>query len=79
MLGEDHSLIHDFPQHKEKIEQLSQSDNSFIEQSKTYHQLDMKIRDLELNNAPIGDDALHKLKQERALLKDALYQALIKT
>lgn len=78
MLGEDHSLIDEFPSFKEKIIALSSTNEVFGDDAKRYHELDKEIRALELDNAPIGDEALHKLKQERAILKDALYSQLLK-
>jgi uncharacterized protein YdcH (DUF465 family) len=73
MLGEDHSLVNEFPAHKDKISKLNKSDSIFADNAKRYHLLDSEIRKLELNNAPIDDEALHQLKQERAQLKDSLY------
>ena len=73
MLGEDHSLVNEFPAHKDKISELNQNDSTFAMNAKRYHSLDSEIRTLELNNAPIDDEALHQLKQERAQLKDVLY------
>ncbi|GLS92311.1 hypothetical protein GCM10007916_33810 [Psychromonas marina] len=77
MLGEDHSLLNEFPNHKEKIISLNTSDKSFAVDAKSYHQLDTEIRKLELKNAPIEDDPLHQMKLDRASLKDSLYQRLI--
>lgn len=77
MLGENHSLLHEFPEHKDNIAALSGSDQVFAEDAKRYNALDKEIRELELNNAPIDDDAMHKLKNERAALKDSLYQRLL--
>ena len=62
MLGEDHSLVNEFPTHKDKIVGLTQSDTAFATQAKRYHLLDSEIRKLELNNAPIDDEAFHQLK-----------------
>lgn len=78
MLGEDHSLINEFPAYKEKIVALNSTDKLFSSNAERYHGLDTEIRELELDNAPIGDDALHKLKQERAILKDVLFSQLLK-
>jgi uncharacterized protein YdcH (DUF465 family) len=77
MLGEDHSLVHEFPEYKDVISKLAKSDKVFAKDTKRYNDLDEHIRELELNDAPIEDDAMHKLKNERAELKDALYQRLV--
>ena len=78
MLGENHSLLNDFPEHKDKIDGLKNSDSDFADQAKRYHELDEQIRKLELRDSPIGDEAMHQLKQDRAELKDSLYQRVLK-
>ena len=77
MLGEDHSLIHEFPEYKDAIAKLIQSSDTFANSVKQYNALDKEIRELELNGAPIDDEAMHQLKHDRAVLKDSLYQCLI--
>lgn len=77
MLGEDHSLVKEFPTKQAKIAELNETDQAFAAKAKRYHLLDEEIRNLELENAPIDDDALHQMKRERAELKDVLYQAII--
>ncbi|PIE44507.1 MAG: hypothetical protein CSA50_00200 [Gammaproteobacteria bacterium] len=76
MLGEDHSLLHEFPEHKETITQLLESDPAFASECKRYNDLDAEIRELELNSAPIDDAEMHLLKHQRAELKDDLYLKL---
>ena len=77
MLGENHSLINEFPNHKNVINQLNKNDKPFSEDANRYDLLDAEIRELELSDAPIGDDSMHLLKQERAMLKDSLFQRLL--
>lgn len=77
MLGEEHSLTHDFPEHLDAINKLTESDPEFLSQVKTYNALDKEIRTLELNGNPIEDDEMHKLKSRRAAMKDALYNRLV--
>lgn len=79
MLGENHSLIHEFPEFKDIISSLTQSDEDFAKDAKRYDDLDKEIRELELDGVPVGDDAMHELKNERAALKDSLYQRLVAT
>lgn len=76
MLGEDHSLRHEFPTQISKIEQLVARDPSFAEKVAKYDALDKEIRELELANAPIADGAMHQLKHDRAELKDQLYRTI---
>jgi len=77
MLGEEHSLPHEFPEYKEAISKLIESDPSFAQENKRYNALDKEIRTLELNGAPIEDDSMQQLKLDRAELKDLLYQRLL--
>ena len=76
MLGENHSLRHEFPEHLDTIKSLAASDEAFAADMKKYDQLDKEIRELELNAAPIDDEAMHQLKHDRAVLKDSLYARL---
>ncbi|WP_370280432.1 YdcH family protein [Pontibacterium sp.] len=77
MLGEDHSLINEFPEYRETIDHLTQNDQAFAEDAKRYNGLDTEIRELELNSSPIDDQAMHQLKHDRSELKDSLYQRLV--
>ena len=77
MLGEDHSLIHDFPEYQDIITQLSETNEDFAKDNKYYNTLDKEIRVLELKNSPIGDQAMQQLKHERTELKDSLYKRLV--
>ncbi|MBK1880119.1 YdcH family protein [Pelagicoccus mobilis] len=76
MLGEDHSLLVEFPEYKEAISELVGSDEVFAKDAKRYDELDAEIRSLEERGTPIDDDAMHELKNERASLKDSLYSRL---
>jgi uncharacterized protein YdcH (DUF465 family) len=78
MLGENHSLLSEFPKLSEKIQMLNETNESFRKRAAQYDALDEEIRNLELNNSPAGDQTMHEIKQRRASLKDELYQQLIK-
>ncbi|TDG15950.1 DUF465 domain-containing protein [Seongchinamella unica] len=77
MLGENHSLYHDFPEMVEVTDRLIESDPDFAADAKRYHALDKEIRTLELRNSPIDDQAMQQLKLNRAEMKDSLYQRLL--
>ncbi len=76
MLGENHSLLNEFPEFSALIKKLVSNDQLFAERAKQYNQLDEKIRTLELANSPIGDSEMHKMKHDRSKLKDLLYKSL---
>lgn len=77
MLGEDHSLLNENPELKELITKLTKSDRKFSEKNQKYNKIDKEIRQLELNNSPINDEAMQKLKHNRRILKDSLYEDLL--
>ncbi len=77
MLGEDHSLVNDFPEFTDTIGTLIAEDAAFAADNKRYTALDKEIRTLELRGSPIDDQAMHQLKHDRAELKDALYARLV--
>ncbi|MCF1426557.1 MAG: DUF465 domain-containing protein [Shewanella sp.] len=76
MLGENHSLTHDFPEFTDLIHQLTQSNEHFAHKSRRYHELDKKIRGLELNGVPTTDSRFVAMKAERVELKDELHGML---
>ncbi len=78
MLGEDHSLLSEFPEFKSTIEKLVEIDTGFAKDTSQYNELDKTIRQLELRGSPISDDEMHQKKHDRAVLKDSLYQRLLK-
>lgn len=62
MLGENHSLTHEFPEHLDTITQLTENDASFAETVKNYNALDKEIRVLELQGSPIDDHEMKRVK-----------------
>ncbi|NYR12465.1 YdcH family protein [Pseudoalteromonas sp. MIP2626] len=78
MLGEDHSLTQDFPEHLNTIKKLNSNDQEFADKAKKYNALDKEIRTLELQDAPIDDEEMLQLKHDRVVLKDWLHQQLLK-
>lgn len=79
MLGEDHSLKHEFPEYREQINQLAANDRHFANGAKRYDALDKQIRNLELAGTPVSDDTIHQMKHDRSVLKDSLYRRLQQT
>ncbi len=77
MLGENHSLTHEFPEHLDTIAQLAESDSSFAENARNYNALDKEIRVLELQGNPIDDREMNVLKLNRAELKDWLHTRIM--
>jgi len=78
MLGENHSIHHEFPEQHALIEKLMQEDMHFKKIADEYNSLDKEIRGIELNESPIDDITLTEMKKKRSHLKDEVYQILIK-
>ncbi|ODP99442.1 MULTISPECIES: YdcH family protein [Salinivibrio] len=76
MQGENHALVFDFPEHRDRIHHLKQHDPAFQLDAHRYHQLDHHIRGLEMNQIPTSDDVFTAMKRQRAHLKDRLYEKL---
>lgn len=74
----NHELHNEFPQFGELIDELKNNDPKFQEYFRQYSELDQEIEGLERRDAPIGDDTLHQMKQQRLQLKDDLYKTLVK-
>lgn len=77
MLGENHSLTHEFPEHLDTITQLTANDADFAENAKNYNTLDKEIREFELQGNPIDDHQMNTLKHNRSELKDWLYSKIM--
>ncbi|MCG7199708.1 YdcH family protein [Marinobacter pelagius] len=71
-----HELHKEFPEYKDRIEELRGNDMKFSEKLTRYSELDQEIEGLEKRGGPISDDKMHRLKTWRAQLKDELYRAL---
>lgn len=72
MLGEKHDLIHEFPEHKEKIHELKINDTHFARLFTEYHEVDHEIHRIEEGVETPTDDYLEERKKLRLSLKDQL-------
>ena len=73
MQGEHHEIEAEFPEFRQRIEQISSADPSFAASVKRHDELDNEIRKLEELGQPVTDETLEKMKYERAELKDEIY------
>ena len=76
MLGEMHDILHEFPQLKDKINDLHERNAEFARLMDEHDQLDSKIRELEELGTPITDEHMEEHKFKRARLKDEIYELL---
>ncbi len=72
-----HDLVHEFPEHREKIHQLKTTDAHFQKLFEQYHTVDHEVLRLEQGVEVSSDDYLEEKKKQRLHLKDQLFQALI--
>ena len=76
MLGENHSIHHEFPEHHDLIDKLMNEDIHFKKLADEYNKLDKDIRTIEMNGAPIEDLTFEQMKKRRIQLKDEVYVIL---
>ena len=76
MQNENHSLVNEFPEHKDRIHDLKTSDRHFAKLFDEYHEVDKEVHRIEQDIQPTSDAYLEDLKKKRLLLKDQLYQLL---
>lgn len=74
---EHHDLVHEFPEHREKIHALKMSNAHFSRLFDEYHVVTKDVERLEGEGVPVSDEVLEKQKKERVLLKDQLYSMLV--
>jgi len=72
MLDDIHDLIHELPEHKERIHQLKMSDKHFAKLYDEYNELDQQILRMEEGFETPSDDVLEEVKKKRLYLKDQL-------
>ncbi len=73
---EKHDLIHEFPEHREKILALQKQSNRFKKMAEEYQEADNYIHRIEEGTEPTTDEHLNELRMKRVHLKDNLYKLL---
>jgi uncharacterized protein YdcH (DUF465 family) len=76
MLGEKHDLIYEFPEYRERINELKATNAEFAEKFAQYHELEHEIHRIEVADEAHSDFYMEDLKKRRLLLKDELYDML---
>ena len=74
---EKHDLIHELPEHRERIHELKTENNHFSRLFDEYHDVAHEIRRIEMEIEPTSDMYLEERKKQRLLLKDQLYNIII--
>ena len=73
---EKHSLVLEFPEHRDNIHNLKVNDDHFAKLFDEYHDVDKEIHRLETEDQPVSDAYIEGLKKKRLNLKDDLYSRL---
>lgn len=76
MFGESHDIPHEFPEYRNLIDKLRDTDSEFQDLYSEYHALDREILDIEQNIEAVSDSYAEDLKKKRLLLKDQIYDIL---
>ena len=77
MFGEKHDLVHELPEHKDRIHELKLSNAHFKKLFGEYHEVDHEVLRMEEGIETPSDEVLEQAKKKRLHLKDQLYQMII--
>ncbi len=75
---ENHSLINEFPEMRERIHRLKAADGHFARLFNEYDAVEHSVHRIESGAEAASDERLEQLKKERLALKDELYNMLRK-
>lgn len=76
MFGEQHDLLHDFPEYKDKIDELKAQDAEFAQMCREFDAIDQELLRIQQEVETPSDVYVENLKKKRVLLKDRLYARL---
>ena len=76
MLGQNHDLYHEFPEHKEKIDSLRSADAEFARLCDEYTQLNREVIRIEQHVEPKDHYYFEEAKKKRLHAKDLIYRRL---
>jgi uncharacterized protein YdcH (DUF465 family) len=72
------NLTDSFPELKDAFHHLKSSDHHFQHTLKRYEELDKFVHKVDHEQEAVSDLELEKIKKERVILKDELYQMMLK-
>lgn len=76
MSVDHHDLVHDFPEHRERIHDLKVSNAHFRKLFDEYHELTTSVENMENGVTPVATRTEEEAKVRRLHLKDELYRML---
>ncbi|TXH60040.1 MAG: DUF465 domain-containing protein [Thiothrix sp.] len=72
MFGESHDLLHEFPEHKERIHQLKLENHHFARLFNEYDDVEHQLHRIQQEIETPSDEVIESLKKKRLHLKDEL-------
>jgi uncharacterized protein YdcH (DUF465 family) len=76
---EKNDLIHELPEHRERIHEPKMSNNHFARLFGEYHEVDHEVHRIEEGVENPSDEYTNEIKAKRLRLKDELYEMIIAT
>jgi len=76
MINEHHDLIHEFPEHRERIHELKMKDAHFSRLFDEYHKVTKTVEKMEAEIEPVCTRTEEETKIKRLQLKDKLFSML---
>lgn len=76
MTIENHSLVNELPEFKQRIHELKMSDMHFHRLFNEYHDVDKEVHSIESGAQVSSDEFIEGLKKKRLNLKDQLFSIL---
>lgn len=76
MFVEHHPLIKEFPEYREQIHNLKESNAHFAKLFAEYHDVDKEVVRMEEDIEPAADTVIEEAKKRRLMLKDELFKLL---
>lgn len=76
MSDSQHDLAQEFPEYREKIQQLKVSNAHFLRLFERYHQINKQVMGAEHRTQLMSELDEEKLRKERLQVKDELYALL---
>lgn len=76
MEPQQHDLVHEFPEYKDRIHALKTGNHHFAKLFEEYHEVNREVLRIEQEIEPVSDEYAEGMKKKRLLLKDQLYAML---
>lgn len=73
---EKHDLIHELPEHRDRIRELKMSDARFARLFDEYHTVDHEVHRIEEGVENPSDEYVNEVKAKRLRLKDELFEMI---